>query len=243
MVLRFVSKTMCIISLVYLLTASAFAEEVEVEVDQCPLSCVGKPPAIEPESPEVVFKDKKAIDVYTESELLNYIRREWHLNAIRRDECQIVDDIRANAEVLKLPTFQFLWGEMLIYGVCIRKNISYGVHWLRSAVRQGLPEAMLKLARYYQHSDFVIPNYDKSVRLAYLAAQAGSTPSRIFLVELFLAGHGHAADHAKAYDWLYHTSFHSSKMKRKSEELLSLFAQMLPPSVVYQIQNRSNDEF
>ena len=69
------------------------------------------------------------------------------MNRIQQDDCQILDDIRANAEVLKLPTYQYLWSQMLTYGVCIRKDVKYGMHWLRSAVRQGLPEAMILLSQ------------------------------------------------------------------------------------------------
>ncbi|MBL6734484.1 MAG: sel1 repeat family protein [Shewanellaceae bacterium] len=185
----------------------------------------------------------KAIDVYSEALLLNYIRRDLHLWRIKKDDCQIVDDIIANAQVLRLPTFQYLYGEMLLYGVCVRKNVPYGMNVLRDSVRQGMPEAMYKLAVYYRDSDYLIENPEKSVRLLLEAAQTGHMRSRLLLVELLLDGFGSARDHEKAYDWLYHARFSKAEQRRKAQTLLAALANILPPSVVYKIQNRPLDEF
>lgn len=185
----------------------------------------------------------KAIDVYSESLLLHYIRRNLHLWLIKRDDCQIVDDIIANSQVLRLPTFQYLYGEMLIHGVCVRKNVPYGMDVLRNSVRQGLPEAMYKLATYYRDSEYLIENPDKSVRLLLVAASTGHMLSRLLLVELLLDGYGSARDHEKAYNWLYHARFNQAAQRRQAQTLLAALANILPPSVVYKIQNRPLDEF
>ena len=39
------------------------------------------------------------------------------------DECQLVQDIEARAVKVAMPSYQFLWGDMLAYGVCVKKDI------------------------------------------------------------------------------------------------------------------------
>lgn len=213
------------------------------DLEYCPTLCKGSPPTVKPDIKKNMFEESLVVEVYTESELLSLIRNNTHLSRIKKDQCQIVDDIKANAEVLLQPTFQFLWGEMLLNGVCVHRNIEYGMVWLRHSIRQGLPEAMLKMAHYYRNSRFVIPNYEKSVRLALASARSGNVDARILLVELYLAGHGYPGDYLSAYNMLYHSGFKTAKQNGQARKLLEQFANLLPPSQIYKIQNRSQDEF
>lgn len=213
------------------------------DVQQCPILCKGTPPTVKSDAPKNMFEAPLVVEIYTESELLTLIRNNQHLSRVKKDQCQIIDDIKANAEVLLQPTFQLLWGEMLLNGVCTKRNIDYGLIWLRNAVRQGLPEAMLKMAHYYRNSRFVIPNYEKAVRLALASARSGNVDARILLVELYLIGHGYPGDYLDAYNMLYHSGFKTVQQNSKARELLKQFANLLPPSQLYKIQNRPKDEF
>ena len=92
-------------------------------------------------------------------------------------------------------------------------------------------------------SDYLIENPEKSVRLLLSAAKTGHMRSRLLLVELLLDGFGSARDHKKAYDWLYHARFNKAEQRRQAQTLLTALANILPPNVVYSIQNRPLDEF
>ncbi|MCT7654962.1 hypothetical protein MBH78_10060 [Oceanimonas sp. NS1] len=66
----------------------------------------------------------QAVPLYEESELITLINHNRHLQRVRdQDDCQLVQDIEARAEVLRLPSYQFLWGDMLAWGcVCPRSR-------------------------------------------------------------------------------------------------------------------------
>lgn len=63
----------------------------------------------------------KAVELYTQDELIGLINSNTHLTRVVTDRCQLVQDIEAHAEVLNEPAFQFLWGDMLAWGVCVDK--------------------------------------------------------------------------------------------------------------------------
>ena len=62
----------------------------------------------------------RAVPLYEEYELIEWINSNRHLQQVRdTDNCQLTQDIEARAEVLRLPAYQFLWGDMLAWGVCV----------------------------------------------------------------------------------------------------------------------------
>lgn len=103
------------------------------------------------------FAETQAVDIYSQDQLLEMIRGEKYLARVKQDDCQLVQDIEARAEVLKQPLYQFLWGEMLNHGTCVKANAVKGMGLLQEAAEQGSPEAMVKLAEYshgqcYRHA-------------------------------------------------------------------------------------------
>lgn len=64
------------------------------------------------------------VQLYTQDELLDLIKQNTHLQRVQKDECQLVSDIQARADVMKVPAYQFLYGDMLAFGVCVKKMSS-----------------------------------------------------------------------------------------------------------------------
>ena len=185
-----------------------------------------------------------AIEIYSKAYALWLVNTGNHLHAIgKKDKCQIAKDIRDRAVMSESPIYQHFFGDMLIHGVCFRKNIIYGFESLRASARQGFPPAMLALAKYYTDDKHLIRNGEKAVRLAYEAAKLGNIKARLFLVELFLSGYGNVSDYEQAYNWLYHSYFDSKDMQEKAYKMLSIFVNLIPPRTAYKIHNLDHDEF
>jgi len=53
-----------------------------------------------------------AVPLYTESELIALINKNVHLQRVKADDCQLVQDIEARANKMALPSYQFLYGDM-----------------------------------------------------------------------------------------------------------------------------------
>ncbi|MBI1676545.1 flagellar protein MotX [Shewanella sp. NKUCC05_KAH] len=182
------------------------------------------------------FAETQAVDIYSQDQLLDLIRSNQYLAKVKRDDCQLVQDIEARAQVLKQPLYQFLWGEMLNHGTCVKANPVKGIALLRDSAEQGSSEAMLKLAEYYQSGKFVIRNKDRAVHYLLPAAASGSLSARMMLVRLFGEGYGSPRDYEMAYHWLYNDVFADEATKNKALSLLQVLAAKMPPSAVARAQ-------
>ncbi len=56
--------------------------------------------------------------IYSEAELIKLIEENKHLKRVKADNCQIVEDIFARATRINLPSYEFLYGDMLAGRVC-----------------------------------------------------------------------------------------------------------------------------
>ncbi|QFT35101.1 hypothetical protein GGC03_01430 [Vibrio sp. THAF191c] len=56
------------------------------------------------------------IPIYTEAELIKLINENKHLEQVKADSCQLVEDIVARATRISLPSYEFLYGDMLAWG-------------------------------------------------------------------------------------------------------------------------------
>ncbi|MGJ8675294.1 MAG: flagellar protein MotX, partial [Pseudoalteromonas sp.] len=74
-----------------------------------------------------------AVPLYTEPELIALINKNVHLQRVKADDCQLVQDIEARANKMALPSYQFLYGDMLAYNVCVDRNVELGVYYMRKA--------------------------------------------------------------------------------------------------------------
>ncbi|MEZ9819696.1 tetratricopeptide repeat protein [Shewanella sp. 10N.286.45.A1] len=174
----------------------------------------------------------KAVDVYTQEQLVDLIRSKRYLTQVKGDDCQIVEDIEARAEVLKQPLYQYLWAEMLNYGICVKANPPRGISMLKTSARQGSAEAMVRMAEYYHDGKFVMEDKERAVQYVLPAAATGDLPARIMLVRLFGEGYGSPRDYETGFHWLYNEVFSDETVQAEANNLLKVLEVKMPPSSV-----------
>ncbi|WP_199610051.1 tetratricopeptide repeat protein [Flocculibacter collagenilyticus] len=174
----------------------------------------------------------QAIQIYSQNDLLNMIKENTHLDRVKKDECQLVQDIEARASIMKIPAYQFLYGDMLAYGVCVKKDVELGVYYMRQAADQGLAEGLEQLGRYYHIGRFMQTDVDKAIVYLREAAALGNVNARIRLVEIFLDGHGSPLDFEMSYGWLHHTIYQNNKQHQRAQQLLKELEELMPRRVI-----------
>ena len=178
------------------------------------------------------FAMPKAVDVYTQEQLVDLIRTKRYLTQVKGDDCQIVQDIEARAEVLKQPLYQYLWAEMLNYGICVKANPPRGIAMLKTSAEQGSAEAMVRMAEYYRDGKFVIEDKQRAVQYTLPAAATGDLPARMMLVRLFGEGYGSPRDYEVGFHWLYNEVFSDETTQAEAINLLKVLEAKMPPSAV-----------
>lgn len=174
----------------------------------------------------------KAVQVYTDDILLDLIKENKHLSQVVIDECQLVQDIEARATVTNKPGFQFLWGDMLAYGVCVKKNIPLGIHYMKEAAEQGLPEALEQLGRYYHIGKFMQKDLREAIIFLKEAASLNNLKAQIRLAEIYNEGHGSPLDYPELYSQLHHSVTDDKIIHQKISLLLKSLAEKMPERVV-----------
>lgn len=183
--------------------------------------------------PSVIVADElKVVQIYSQDELLTLIKHNQHLQRIRQDNCQLVQDIEARAIKVKIPAYQFLYGDMLAYGVCISKDVERGIYYMRQAADQALPEGLEQLGRYYHQGHLVQADIEQAITYLREAAGLGNLAAKIRLVEIFLQGDGSPFDYETAYRWLHQSVILDKKTHQKVTQLKSELAKLMPASVV-----------
>jgi len=178
-----------------------------------------------------------AVELYSDDELNQLIADNTHLKRVRADQCQLVADIKVRAELVKLPTYQFLWGDMLAWGVCVDKNAELGIYFMRAAARQGQPRALEQLGRYYVQGRFVQQDIDRALPLFEQSAKLGFLPAKIQWAELLVRGYGSPYDYQTAYSYLYSTVTDDPKAHKKLALLLARLEYLMPEHVVIAAKN------
>ncbi|RLV59982.1 sel1 repeat family protein [Parashewanella curva] len=184
------------------------------------------------------FAQIQAVDIYSVKQLSQLIHQNRYLQQVKLDDCQLVEDIEARAEVLKEPLYQFLWGEMLLTGTCVQQDSRRGMTQLTASANQGSNEALFRLARYYDEGERVIENNETAVKYALPAASGGYIPAQMLLVKLLNEGYGSPFDYEHSYRLLYHNVFDNQASKVKAEKLLKQLATKMPASIVKRAQKR-----
>jgi TPR repeat protein len=174
----------------------------------------------------------KVIQIYSQDELLSLIKQNKHLQKVKADDCQLLQDIEARATILKVPAYQFLYGDMLAYAVCVDRNVVRGMHYMKLAAEQGLPEGLEQLGRYYHIGHFVQKDVAQAITYLREAAVMGNLKSKIRLVEIFLQGQGSPYDYEDAYRWLHHSIIADKKTHTKAAKLLTKLAKLMPAKAV-----------
>lgn len=174
----------------------------------------------------------QAVELYTQDQLLNLISKNAHLDQVVLDRCQLVQDIEARAETLRIPAFQFLWGDMLAWGVCVEAEPVRGIDFIRQAAEQGLPAALEQLGRY--HAEGKLVQVDKPRAVVYLreAAAQGNLRAQIQLAELFIDGYGSPYDFEDAYHWLYNAITDDKITHKKIADCMAGLEKLMHPKAV-----------
>ncbi len=176
--------------------------------------------------------DLQAVAIYRQDELLNWIEQGRHLTQVKQDRCQLTQDIEARASVMKIPAYQFLWGDMLAWGVCTKSNAELGVQYMWEAANQGLAPALEQLGRYYWKGTLVQKDLVRAETLMREAASLGFLRARMEWVEMLLQGMGSPLDYEDAYRWLHGSVIGDKALHQKAASLLSRLGNRMPANVV-----------
>lgn len=174
----------------------------------------------------------KAVQLYTQDELIRLIDRNEHLSRVVLDDCQLVRDIEARAETLKVPAYQFLWGDMLAWGVCVEADPARGVPLMEDAALQGLPSAMEQLGRYYASGKLVQKDIERGIVYLREAGSLGNLKAQIQLAELFIEGFGSPYDYEDTYHWLYNAITNDEQLHQKIAACMAGLADLMHPKSV-----------
>lgn len=174
----------------------------------------------------------KAVQLYSQDELLSLINKNEHLSRVVLDDCQLVQDIQARAEVLKIPSYQFLWGDMLAWGVCMDGDPERGINFMHQAAEQGLSAGLEQLGRYYSQGKLVQQDKERAVVFLREASVLGHLKAQIQLAELFIDGYGSPYDYEDAYHWLYNAITADKPTHAKIAKCMQGLEKLMHPKAV-----------
>lgn len=177
-------------------------------------------------------QELEAVQLYSQDELLALIRTNSHLKRVRADDCQLVRDIEARADIMQLPAYQFLYGDMLAYAVCVPRNVERGWDLMLQAAAQGLPEGLEQVGRYYHIGRFVQPDIDKAIVYLREASALGNLKAQLRLAQILVDGHGSPVDFEQSYRWLHHAITADTATHKQIQQLLAQLEQKMPAKVV-----------
>jgi len=181
----------------------------------------------------VQAQDVEAVQLYSDAELIEMFATNAHLTRVRdTDRCQLAQDIEAQAELERRPTYQFLYGDMKAWGICYDRNPELGLLYMEKAAQHGLLEALEQLGRYYHEGILVQKDIDRAILYLREAASLGNLPAQRRFAEILLADNGSPYDYEKAYHWLHNSVTSTQSTHRDIEQKLTKLAERMPPSVV-----------
>jgi TPR repeat protein len=174
----------------------------------------------------------EAVQIYSQDELLKMITANEHLERVVADRCQLVQDIEARAEVLRVPAYQFLWGDMLAWGVCVDAEPERGVYYMREAAAQGLASALEQLGRYHANGKLVQEDKKRAVIYLREASALGNLKAQLQLAELFIDGYGSPYDFEDLYHWLYNAITDDSRLHQRIAMYMGELESLMHPKAV-----------
>ncbi len=179
----------------------------------------------------------QAVQIYTQDELNNLIKENKHLERVQADRCQLTRDIEDRAVKLHLPAYEFLYGDMLAWGVCVDQNAELGMYYIEQAASQGLVAAIEQMGRYYHIGRFVQKDHEKAYTLIFRAAELGNLKAQLRLIDMQLAGLGSPYDFESAYRWLHHSVIADQATHKIASEKLASLAKLMHPKSVKAARN------
>lgn len=190
------------------------------------------PAAANPDS-QVSLRGLQAVQLYSDDELVQLIRDNRHFERVRDiDDCQLYQDIRAQAEIERRPVYQLLYGDMLAYAVCYERNVELGVEYMRQAAAQGVPEALEQMGRYYHRGHLVQRDIDRAILHLREAAALGNLRAQTRFADILLEGHGSPRDYEAAYHYLHNAVVFDRSQHTAIAARLERLAERMPPRIV-----------
>ena len=178
------------------------------------------------------------VPIYTEAELINLIENNQHLERVKADKCQLVEDIVARATRISLPSYEFLYGDMLAWGVCVPQDVELGLYYMENAAHQGLPAALEQLGRYYSRGTLVQQDQERAIPYLREAASLGNLSASIHLAELLLRDYGSPLDYEDAYRWLYNSVTADQRQHKRITVLRSGLEKRMPDNIIARAKRR-----
>ncbi|AMF96000.1 sel1 repeat family protein [Vibrio fluvialis] len=178
------------------------------------------------------------VPIYSEAELIKLISENKHLERVKADNCQLVEDIVARATRINLPSYEFLYGDMLAWGVCVNQDVELGLYYMENAAHQGLPEALEQLGRYYSRGTLVQQDKERAIPYLREAAAMGNLNARIQLAELLLRDYGSPLDYEDAYRWLYNSVTADKRTHNRIAILRQGLEQRMPENIIARAKRR-----
>lgn len=174
----------------------------------------------------------QAVQIYTQDELLDLIKKNKHLERVKADRCQLTRDIEDRAVKLHLPAYEYLYGDMLAWGVCVDRDAELGMYYIRESAKQGLVAAIEQLGRYYHQGKFVQKDEEKAYTYIFRAAELGNLNAQLRLIDMQLEGLGSPYDFESAYRWLHHAVIADKKVHNQAAQKLRKLGQLMHPKSV-----------
>lgn len=175
----------------------------------------------------------EAVQLYTDSELVELIRENRHLQRVRDvDDCQLYQDIEAQAVTEQRPTYQLLYGDMLAYSVCYEQDVELGLTYMKRAAEQGMPEAIEQIGRYYHTGQLVQKDMARAIRYLREAAALGNLRAQKRFADILLNGNGSPLDYEAAYHYLHNAVTGDTEEHSAIAQRLEKLAARMPPRIV-----------
>lgn len=188
--------------------------------------------------PVMAAEEVQPVQVYDQDELLELIAINKHLRRVLDDDCQLVQDIEARAEVAKVPAYEFTWGDMLAHGICVPTNVTLGITYIERAANQGLPEAMEQLGRYYATGKWVQTDMHRAMTLLRMATRSHNLKATLRFADLASKGYGIPEDKELALTELKNAIIPDKGKWQQAHQMVARLEKQLPPSVVARISQR-----
>ena len=173
-----------------------------------------------------------AVQIYSDNVLLDLIKENKHLSQVVIDDCQLVQDIEARAVKSQMPSYQFLWGDMLAYGVCVKKDVPLGLHYMQASADQGLSEALEQMGRYYHVGKFVQVDINQAIIFLKESSALNNLKAQLRLADIYLAGEGSPLDFPQLYTQLHQSVTDDKKLHKNITQQLAKLAKRMPKRVV-----------
>lgn len=180
----------------------------------------------------VTAQELEAVQLYSQDELLSLIKTNSHLKRVLKDDCQLVNDIEARADIMQLPSYQYLYGDMLAYGVCVPRNVERGWDLMLQSAAQGLPEGLEQVGRYYHIGRFVQQDTDKAIIYLREAAALGNIKAQLRFAQILASGQGSPTDYEQSYRWLNSAVTADPQQHKQIQQVLAQLAARMPERVV-----------